>query len=150
MNKDQLVSDLVVEEGYRGLLYDDLTGKPLTTGDTIRGNPTIGVGWNVAGKPISLERSKIITGWFVDDAWQQLQTTLPWVVSLPDGVQTALTDMAYNLGVSGLLKFTTFLAMLKSGNFQTAADDLKLTLWAKQIGSRAVKIESQIRNALVS
>lgn len=150
MNIDLLVSALVPEEGYRGLLYDDKTGKDLYKGCLIQGNPTIGIGWNTAGKPISLERAKIIAGWLVLDTWNELTTTLPWVYDLPEDVQIAICDMAYNLGVPGLLKFTTFLSMIKTGNFAVASDDLKSTLWAKQVGARADKIESLIRNAVHS
>ena len=150
MNVELLVSALVSEEGYRGLLYDDKTGKDLYKGCLIQGNPTIGLGWNVAGKELSLERARIITGWFVQDTWAELETALPWVTSLPEGVQIAICDMAYNLGVPGLLKFTTFLTMMKAGNYSVAADDLKTTLWAKQVGKRASVIESLIRNAVHS
>ena len=40
-----------------------------------------------------------------------------------------LTDMAYNLGKSGLASFNTFLGYMKDQQWSKAAEDLKGTLW---------------------
>lgn len=147
LNFDALVNNLCQEEGYKDLLYDDKTGKAITSGSTIIGNPTVGFGWNPSGKPISKERAKIITSWFAQDAMEDLDQKLPWWKTLSDNSQLALADMSFNLGIDVLLKFTTFLAMLKAGNLKGAADDLTTTKWAKQVGSRAIFLESLIRNS---
>lgn len=144
-NRDTLISDLQRDEGYRALLYDDANGSSLGKGSQIRGNPTIGIGWAVALTPISLERARIIAGWQADDKATELFAALPWATALSEGRQRALINMAFNIGVHGEVQFTTFLGLLKAGNYAGAADDLATTLWARQVGPRAARIAALIR-----
>lgn len=133
---NQLVNDISRDEGYKPLLYTDTTG-----------HSTIGYGWNVQQRPISPERAKTILSWFVQDTWTELVSKLPWLPNHPEPIQRSLADMAYNLGVTGLLKFTTFVSMIQNGNYSGAADDLLSTLWAKQVGTRASRIYSLIKGS---
>lgn len=147
MDRDLLLRDLVADEGYRPLLYDDATGKQWRQGDQIKGWPTIAIGWNVASTPISLDRARVILGWMVDDKLGPLNAALPWLSGLSEPRQRAVANMAYNLGVTSLLKFDTFLSLLKSGQYEAAADDLETTAWWKQVGQRGPRIQALIRGA---
>jgi GH24 family phage-related lysozyme (muramidase) len=51
----------------------------------------------------------------------QLAAALPNWASYPEPAQEALFDMAYNLGVAGLLKFHQMLAAVDSGQWDKAA-----------------------------
>jgi GH24 family phage-related lysozyme (muramidase) len=53
----------------------------------------------------------------------QLRQALPNFDSYPEPVQEALFDMAYNLGIAGLMKFSTMLAAVEAGNWETAAQE---------------------------
>ena len=144
----RITSEICEEEGYKGLLYDDKTGKTLQKGDVIQGNPTIGNGWNVIAKAISKERSDIITSWFVQDAYDDLQKTLPWVLDHPLEVQEALVDLTYNLGVEKLQTFNTFLGLVQAKKYKEAGEDLDKTLWAKQVGpNRSHDVEELIKES---
>jgi lysozyme len=145
MDKTALMSALTQEEGFKPFLYDDATGKSLTQGSIIKGWPTIACGWNVAARPCTEELGQIILGYFVDQTWAELSKAIPWVLTLPDPVQRALADMAYNEGVNGLLKFNTFLAFIQKGEYDAAATDLGATLWFSQVKSRGPRIQALIR-----
>lgn len=145
MDRDLLLKDLEADEGFRPLLYDDFSGKQWVLGDVIKGRPTIGIGWNVSATPLSLERARIILGWMVDDKLGLIYAALPWLSGLSEPRQRAVANLAYNLGVTGLLKFDTFLSLLKSGQYDAAADDLESTVWWKQVGKRGPKIQALIR-----
>ena len=54
-------------------------------------------------------------------------------------------DMAFNLGVSGLKQFKRTLALLKHGRWEAAADAMLDSLWAKQVGQRAVRLAQMVR-----
>lgn len=45
--------------------------------------------------------------------------------------------MAYNLGISGLLKFKKMLKTLEEENYPKAAKEMLDSLWAIQVGKRA-------------
>lgn len=145
MNRAQLLADLMRDEGFRSVVYDDATGKPLSKGDTIIGQPTIACGWNVAQRPCTQDLAQYILGYFADISWADLCKARPWILNLPEPCQRALANMADNLGVSGLLKFDTFLDLMQHGNYVAAAEDLAGTLWAKQVGARAFRLQVLIR-----
>ncbi len=115
MSKADVIFNLKGEEGFKPLVYDDANGKPVVKGYTLIGNPTVGYGWNLAGKPITTQRATVILDWFVSDTYKELFETLPWTFDLPDAPLTGLVDMAYNMGVEVLSTFHTFLSLLEAG-----------------------------------
>lgn len=145
MNRDLLIAQLEDEEGVRGLLYDDATGKLLKSGDKIIGNPTVCSGWNTAGKPMSPQRSRIITGWLADDAWSELQEKYPWVANLSEPQQRGMADLFFQLGDVEFAKFNTFVSLMEEGQYDAAATDLQTTKWWDEVGSRGPKIQALIR-----
>lgn len=137
---DQLNADLKGDEGFRSYPYDDKTTQRLVKGSVVQGTVTFGHGLTFLTEEESAEildmRAKKIAA--------QLVARLPWFNSLSEGRQRALTDMAYNLGVDGLLSFNTFISLMQSGQYPAAAADLKTTLWAGQVHDRATRIEALI------
>lgn len=143
-----LLADLTDQEGYRSLVYDDATGKKLTKGMTLSGNPTVAIGWNVAGRPCPPDLANIIARYFIDATWKELTAAMPWITSAPEPVQRALTNMSFNMGLAVLRGFTQFLALMQLSNYAAAADDLAGTLWFKQIGSRGPKLQALIKEGI--
>ena len=63
------------------------------------------------------------------------------------GVRRAiLTDMAYNLGISGLYKFKRMLAAIKAEDFKAAAEEMEDSPWFKQVGVRAQRLQRMMIN----
>jgi len=56
-----------------------------------------------------------------------------------------LINMAFNLGIHGLLSFKKFLYYLSMDNYQRAADEMLNSKWAKQVGGRANELAEQMR-----
>lgn len=144
MDIDQLITDLKKDESFRPYLYDDATGEPIVKGSHVVGNPTVAYGWCPSTNLCSEELGEIILRYQALDKWNQLLKDQPWLREAPENIQRALADMAFNLGVHGLDGFKTFLGLIKAGKYQEAYEDLKGTLWAKQVKSRAVRIEGLI------
>ena len=48
-----------------------------------------------------------------------------------------LTEMVFNLGTTGVLKFDSFLKYFKIKKFKRAASEMLRSRWAKQVGERA-------------
>jgi lysozyme len=55
----------------------------------------------------------------------------------------ALTNMAFNLG-NRLGEFKHFLAAVKAGDWQAAGQNMADSLWARQVGARAVRLRVMI------
>lgn len=140
-----LVSDLQQDEGFRANLYDDATGAPIHPGSIIKGHPTAGFGFALDVAPLTRAESLPILTSRATAAMNGLIAAAPWVANLAPARQRALGNMAYNLGVTGLLKFILFLSLMQAGKFDQAADDLETTPWFTQVGARGVRIVAMIR-----
>jgi lysozyme len=73
----------------------------------------------------------------------------PWVVSLDDVRKAALYDMFFNLGPEpfdddGFKDWPIFERQMKTGDFSGAANNMRSTLWAKQVGQRAERLARMV------
>jgi lysozyme len=57
----------------------------------------------------------------------------------------ALLNMAFNLGVDGLLGFVNTLRYVRGGNYELAADNMLASKWARQVKGRAVELAAQMK-----
>lgn len=146
-----LVQNLQDDEGFKLIggkpcLYDDKTGKPIVPGYMLVGHPTAGYGFALDVSPLTQAESLPILTSRATAIDAKLQADLPWIKSLDEPRQRALSDMAYNLGDHGLETFTAFLGLVQMGKWDAAADDLEATAWYSQVGSRGVRLAGVIRN----
>ena len=61
-----------------------------------------------------------------------------------------LVNMAFNVGVAGLLKFRKTLEAICNDDYDTAAGEMLNSKWASQVKSRAVYLARQMRTGLRS
>ncbi len=69
----------------------------------------------------------------------------PCVEELDSVRQLILMDMAYNMGVPRLCKFKNMWGAIYDGNYEIASIEMLDSRWAKQVGSRAVKLSDAMR-----
>ena len=124
---------LELHEGRRRYVYDDATGERLRPGDTLKGNPTIGVGHNLEWGPFDEE--------MIDQLKREdmLRATHGLAVTLgkdtpPVGTPrwAALVDMVFTLGVNRFQKFVRMLSAIRNQNWAAASDELMNSRWAKE------------------
>lgn len=144
--RSALLAQLTTDEGFRPYIYDDATGREVLAGTTLIGHATLAIGWCPETNPCPEDLAQYILAYFADGEIATLQRAVPWVIDLSDARQRALYDMSFQLGVTGLLKFNTFMSLLQQGQFEQAADDLATTAWFKQAPARAARIQALIKN----
>lgn len=69
------------------------------------------------------------------------------LATLPPCVRVAMLDMAYNMGVNGLLKFRRMWSAIARGDFELAAREAWNSRWRRQVKSRAPRVVELIRSA---
>ena len=118
------------DEGRRTKMYLDSEGVP-----------TIGIGHNLRDRAISDHAVDVIFEDDLRETEQELAASLPWVAHLDEVRYCVLVGMAFNLGVAGLLGFKRMLDAIQSSNWDKAADEMRDSKWAGQVGARATRYE---------
>lgn len=74
---------------------------------------------------------------------RELDRYLPALRNWPQKWQDAVTEMAFQMGVAGVLKFRRMLGAIADGDGQGAHDAALDSLWAKQTPSRAAEVAAK-------
>ena len=152
INENEAVQRLCLHEGIRLQPYRCPAGYL-----------TIGVGRNLETNPPTAEEIKVIgdyrSGLTKNAAFFLLRNDIkrveaecadriPFWKQLDDERQYALVDMAFNLGIAGLLKFKKMLGYMGVGNYTQAATECLASKYAKDVGKRAVRIARLIEKGV--
>jgi lysozyme len=127
--RDALLKDLVRDEGVRLKPYKCPAGKL-----------TIGVGRNIEDIGITAEEAHTLLSNDVDRVFGELDRSLSWWRGRPDHVQRGLANMAFQMGLSGLLGFKRMLAALQAGDYATARKEAMDSAWYTQTPARAERV----------
>lgn len=133
MNKQKLVEQLEIHEGLRLKPYKDTVGKL-----------TLGIGRNLEDKGITEQEALFMLNNDVDYFYCQLNKKLTWLKYLDDVRQNVLVNMAFNLGIAGLLTFKNMLNHCGDGHYDDAAKEMLNSKWANQVGYRAKELAEQM------
>ena len=134
MNIDNLKAQLTIDEGRKKHIYVDTVGKI-----------TAGVGRNLTDRDFSDDEIDLMLTNDIELVERQLDISLPWWRSMSEARQTVLANMAFNMGIAGLLKFKNTLGAMMGGRFDDAAKGMLDSLWAKQTGARAQRLAAIMR-----
>lgn len=129
IDRDAMVRQLRLHEGERLNPYRCTAGKL-----------TIGIGRNLEDRGITREESAYLLANDIAAEDRELLRALPWVATLDEVRQRVLLDMAFNMGIVGLLGFKRTLATIQAGDYQAAATMMLDSRWAKQVGQRAERL----------
>ena len=128
------------DEGKRAYPYDDATGR----GIVAQGKVTIGIGRNLTDVGLHDDEIELLISNDIAAAVRDLEHAIPWALELPALERRVMINLAFNLGIAGLLKFRTFLGAMQRRDAAAAVAALKDSKWHNQVGARAVRLESMI------
>ena len=109
---------------------------------------TIGVGRlidNRRGGGITHDEAMMLLDNDIRRVIDELESRAPWFKRLDTTRQQAIANMAFQLGVSGLLGFRKMIGALDHGDYRKAADEAMNSRWARQTPNRANEIADMIR-----
>ena len=135
-NDTLLIQELRRDEGVKYAPYFDSVGIQ-----------TVGVGHNLKAKPLpnavyplTDEQVDKILADDIDEVIKALNKNIPWWQSLTQARQRVLANMAFNLGIAGLMSFHNTLTAIKCGHYELASANMLSSKWAKQVGARAKRL----------
>jgi len=121
---------------------------------------TIGYGYNIDDNRLHLSvfeldrlnrkgiTEKTAENLLIDQVYKikfALDKAIPWWSKISQARRDVLIDIAYSLGISGLLNFKNMLAFVLSGDYQKSADELLNSNWARRFQSRAEELAEIMR-----
>ena len=124
-----LRKDLIAEEGLRLKPYLCPAGKL-----------TLGVGRNLDDVGITEDEAMMMLDNDIERVKGQLAKALPWLETKPQGVQRAIANMTFQMGLGGVLKFQKMLAALQARDYNAARREALDSAWAKQTPQRAGRV----------
>ncbi|MBK9497659.1 MAG: glycoside hydrolase family protein [Xanthomonadales bacterium] len=84
----------------------------------------------------------------IDTHAEELYRAAPWVRDLPDVYRAVLVNMAFQLGVDGLMQFKRSLGFMKAGDYKAAADAFLQSKAAQQTPNRWARHAKQLRTGV--
>jgi GH24 family phage-related lysozyme (muramidase) len=155
LDRAKLKAQLIKHEGKRSKVYLDTAG-----------HPTIGVGFNLdradakkkiealgrdfakvkAGtQELSDEQIARLLDADLETALADCKAVFPKFGDLSDVRQRVLADMMFNLGRSKFQGFKKMIAAVNGEDFAKAADEMKESVWYKQVRTRGKTLEQMMR-----
>lgn len=135
MNRTAVAALIEKHEGRKLRAYKDSVGKT-----------TIGIGRNLDDRGISDAECNAMFERDLTEIIQGCVERVPSFRILDDVRQHVLIDMAFNMGIEGLLRFHKMFAALEARKFDVAADEMRDSKWYGQVGVRGRELESMMRN----
>ncbi len=95
--------------------------------------------------PLTLQEAEELLDLDLKKHKEELDRELPWAKDLDEVRYYILLDMTFNLGIEpfdgdGFKDWPIFVGQVKRGDFKSAAVNMRKTLWADQVGQRAIRL----------
>ena len=130
-----LKAQLKIDEGVRHMAYTDSVGKL-----------SIGVGRNLDDKGIRDDEMELMLMNDIQEAEDSARALVSNFDSLSDERKAVVVNLSFNMGQTVLAQFTNTLRAINEGRFDDAADGMLASLWAKQVGARALRLSAKMRS----
>ena len=135
---DEVIESLREEEGWSSTIYK-----------CTQGHWTIGYGRNVdphTGIGISREEGEFMLRSDVMRTIEELDNAFPFFSELDQPRTAVLIELAFQLGLPTLRKFSNMLAALWAGDTARAAEELLNSRYARQVPARANRYAERLRS----
>ena len=130
-----ILKDIKRHEGFKSSVYQCTAGYD-----------TIGYGFAVKDLVLDEDIADLILMRKIDKLQQRIMTNLEWWTDSPAEIKDVVTNMCYQLGLSGFLKFKKTIYLLETEQYEDASLEMLNSLWAKQTPSRARELSEVVRS----
>ena len=128
-----LIKKIKEHEGYRASVYQ-----------CTEGFDTIGYGFAIKDLKLSEEICDIILAEKLAKLQFDISNKFDWFDDSPELVKDVVTNMCYQLGLSGFSKFKQTIYYLETEQYEEASIECLDSLWAKQTPNRAKELSEQL------
>ena len=130
----KLIDSIKKHEGYVGIVYKDSLGID-----------TIGYGFAIKDLELDEDICEIILERKIHNLKDRLLLKFGWFKYMPQEIKDIVTEMCYQLGVTGFSKFKKTIAYLQNKQWEEASVEMLDSLWAKQTPNRAKEMSNRVK-----
>ena len=155
LSNEVLIKRLSIDEGRRSRPYVDSVGKKtIGIGRNISDRQfshdealALGIGRDFNKDPLTDAEMDMLCSNDIDDAFYDMDA-YNWFYKLDDARAGVCICMMFNLGPGRFSDFKHFAQYMAIKDWSAAAGEMANSLWAKQVGNRAVVYERIIRDGV--
>ena len=129
-----LIDSIKKHEGYVGIVYKDSLGID-----------TIGYGFAIKDLELDEDVCEIILERKLHDLIDRINIKFKWYCYMPQEIKDIVTEMCYQLGVTGFSKFKKTNAYLQNKQWDEASVEMLDSRWAKQTPNRAKEMSNRVK-----
>lgn len=134
---------LTYDEGYKLTVYR-CTGGFLTggIGHNFDADPALNIMHRKMkfGDKLSPDEALALFDYDVKKVMMGLKTSLPFFNDAPEHIRAVLINMAFQMGINGLLKFKKMLRAMEEGDYEKAAMQIEDSKYYKDTPNRARRV----------
>jgi len=129
-----LMNSIKKHEGYVGIVYKDSLGID-----------TIGYGFAIKDLELDEDVCEIILERKLHDLIDKINIKFKWYCYMPQEIKDVVTEMCYQLGVTGFSKFKKTITYLQNKQWDEASVEMLDSKWAKQTPNRAEEMSDRVK-----
>ena len=132
-----IIKRIKKHEGFRATVYQ-----------CTEGYDTIGYGFAIKDLVLDKDIADLMLERKLKDLEKKIASRFEWFENSPEIIKDAVTDMCYQMGVSGFSKFKKTIYYLETEQYEEASIECLDSLWAKQTPNRAKEASEAISSAV--
>ena len=129
-----LIESIKKHEGYVASVYKDSLGID-----------TIGYGFAIKDLQLDEDICDMILERKLKDLNNSIKIKFDWYKYMPPEIKDIVTEMCYQLGVTGFSKFKKTIAYLQNKEWKNASIEMLDSRWAKQTPNRAKEMSNRVK-----
>ena len=129
-----LIDEIKKHEGFRSTVYQ-----------CSEGYETIGYGFAIKDLVLDKDIADTILERKLNYLQKKIASKFGWFYNSPDKVKDVVTNMCYQIGLSGFSKFRKTIYYLETEQYEEASEEMLDSLWAKQTPNRAKELSKIIK-----
>ena len=130
-----LLKEIKKHEGFRSTVYE-----------CSEGYDTIGYGFAIKDLELDKDIAELILKRKLEKLQKRILSKFDWFDNSPQEVKDVVTNMCYQLGLSGFSKFKKTIYLLETEQYEEASIEMLDSLWAKQTHNRAKELSETLRS----
>ena len=130
-----LLKSIKYHEGFRSTVYQ-----------CTEGYDTIGYGFAIKDLVLDEDIAELILLRKLEKLQHRIASVFGWWYNSPKTVKNVVTNMCYQLGISGFSKFKKTIYLIETEEYEEASIEMLDSLWHRQTPDRAKELSEALRS----